>query len=42
MKICSICGDEFEKWELQDGICSNCLASMVHSKEYFHLKNDFI
>ena len=41
MKCCSMCGQEFEDWELQDGICSNCLASIVHTDGLFPNESDF-
>lgn len=42
MKCCSICGDEHEEWELQDGICNDCLASIVHSPDISPNEEDFI
>ena len=41
MECCSICHQEFEEWELQEGICSDCLASIVHTDGIFPDEEDF-
>ena len=41
MKCCSLCGDEYEDDELQDDVCSNCLASIVHTDGIFPNESDF-
>ena len=38
---CSICNQEFPDDELQDGICSDCLASIIHTDGIFPNEEDF-
>ena len=41
MECCSICNQEFEDWELQDRVCSDCLANIVHTKDISPNESDF-
>jgi len=39
---CQICGEEFEKIDLEDNICDNCIASIIHSEDIPPNEEDFI
>jgi len=41
MMKCAICNDECEEEELDDGICSNCLASIIHNEMMYPSRDDF-
>ena len=39
--ICRICGDDYPEEELEDGICLNCKASIIHNPD-IPLNEDFL
>ena len=30
---CEVCSGEFEEWDLEDGMCSNCQSSILQDDE---------
>ena len=40
--ICKVCGDEYPEEDLDDGICLNCMASIIHSEDIPPNEEDFI
>ena len=41
MMKCAICNDEYKEEEIEDGICLNCLSSILQTDMMYPSRDDF-